>query len=131
MGVDDEGGYISNSSSNKNRVKTIVQEAIDNGLYVIIDWHSHHAEKYLQEAIGFFLEMAQLYEQYDNVIYNEPLNVSCIGSLNFFYQFLFMSLFDRLVMNSLYHSFWYPNPSFLTGKNRYLSVLLLLIVIAI
>lgn len=79
MGVDDDGGYLDDKTSNKNRVKTIVDAAIDNGLYVIIDWHSHHAEDYESDAIEFFQEMATTYGSYDNVIYeiyNEPLNIS-------------------------------------------------------
>ena len=79
MGVEDNGGYLSDSSSNKARVKAVVNAAISEGLYVIIDWHSHHAEDHQAEAIEFFEEMATLYGQYDNVIYeiyNEPLQVS-------------------------------------------------------
>ena len=79
MGVEDPGGYLENMISNKNRVKTIVDASIDKGIYVIIDWHSHHAEDHLSEAVSFFQEMAELYGDYDNVIYeiyNEPLDVS-------------------------------------------------------
>ena len=79
MGVEDPGGYLDNNVSNKNRVITIVDAAIDEGLYVIIDWHSHHAEDNTNEAVSFFEEMADLYGEYDNVIYeiyNEPLDVS-------------------------------------------------------
>ena len=79
MGVDEEGGYLSNKISNKNRVKTIVQSAIDQGIYVIIDWHSHHAEDFTEEAIIFFEEMANLYGDHENIIYeiyNEPLDIS-------------------------------------------------------
>lgn len=79
MGVEDSGGYISNPTENKNKVKKIVDAAIKEGLYVIIDWHSHHAEDYQQEAITFFKEMATLYGNTPNVIYeiyNEPLQVS-------------------------------------------------------
>lgn len=78
MGVDDSWGYLQDAA-NKTRVKTVVQAAIDNGMYVIIDWHSHHAENYLSQAMTFFTEMAQTYGSYPNVIYeiyNEPLNVS-------------------------------------------------------
>jgi endoglucanase len=79
MGVEDPGGYLDNKTANKNRVKTIVDAAIDEGIYVIIDWHSHHAEDYTNEAALFFQEMANLYGEYDNVIYeiyNEPLDIS-------------------------------------------------------
>ena len=79
MGIDEEGGYLSNKTSNTNRVKTIVEAAIEEGIYVIIDWHSHHAENYTNEAIIFFEEMAELYGDHENIIYeiyNEPLNIS-------------------------------------------------------
>lgn len=79
MGVDETGGYLDNKTSNLNRVKIIVDAAIKEGIFVIIDWHSHHAEDYTDEAVAFFKEMAQLYGKYDNIIYeiyNEPLDVS-------------------------------------------------------
>ena len=79
MGVEDPGGYLDNKTANKDRVKIIVEAAIDQGIYVIIDWHSHHAEDHLDEAIIFFEEIASLYGDYDNVIYeiyNEPLDIS-------------------------------------------------------
>ena len=44
MGVEDPGGYLDNKDGNKNRIKVIVDSAIEQGIYVIIDWHSHHAE---------------------------------------------------------------------------------------
>ena len=79
IGVEDPGGYLNNQKANKERVKTIVEAAIDLGIYVIIDWHSHHAEDYTDEAIVFFQEMATAYDHTKNVIYeiyNEPLDVS-------------------------------------------------------
>ena len=79
MGVEEPGGYLSNRGTNQQRVKTIIESAIDLGIYVIIDWHSHHAEDYTDEAIEFFQEMAITYGHSKNVIYeiyNEPLDVS-------------------------------------------------------
>ena len=79
MGVEDPGGYLDNKTANKDRVKIIIDAAIQEGIYVIVDWHSHHAEDYVDEAIIFFEEIASLYGDNDNVIYeiyNEPLDIS-------------------------------------------------------
>jgi endoglucanase len=83
MGVEEGGGYLTDPS-NKTRVKAVVDAAINAGMYVIIDWHTHHAEDYRQQAIDFFREMAQTYGHRDNVIYeiyNEPLQVSWGGTI--------------------------------------------------
>ncbi len=83
MGVEDTGGYLTDSS-NKTRATTVVDAAIANNMYVIIDWHTHHAEDNKAAAIAFFKEMATKYGNYNNVIYevyNEPLNISWSGVL--------------------------------------------------
>lgn len=77
MGVEESGGYLSDREGNLQRVYEVVDAAIANDLYVIIDWHSHYAHEYEQEAIEFFQTVARKYGQTSNVIYevfNEPKN---------------------------------------------------------
>lgn len=84
MGVDEFGGYLFDPQGNQARVETIVDAAIDNGMYVIIDWHSHHAEDFQSDAVAFFQQMAQKYGSFPNVIYeiyNEPLQVSWTNTI--------------------------------------------------
>jgi len=76
MGVDAKGGYL-DDKSNEERARIVIDAAIDNGAYIIIDWHSHHAEDHPDAAIDFFTRMAKIYGDKPNIIYeiyNEPLN---------------------------------------------------------
>ena len=63
MGVD-QGGYLNNPNGEKAKVMAVVDAAIAMGIYVIIDWHGHHAENHVQQAKTFFTEMARRYGQY-------------------------------------------------------------------
>ncbi|GGK71203.1 glycoside hydrolase family 5 protein [Rufibacter glacialis] len=73
MGVEPTNGYLQKPEWSKEKVKTVVDAAIKENLYVIIDWHSHNIN--LPEAKAFFIEMARTYGKNPHVIYeifNEP-----------------------------------------------------------
>ena len=74
MGVGPRGSYIDKKEWTKEKMTAVIEGAIENGIYVIIDWHSH--EIHQNEAVDFFSEMAGKYGKYPNVIYeifNEPV----------------------------------------------------------
>lgn len=76
MGADNKGSYLSEPKANLARVETVIAAAVENDIYVIVDWHSHHAEDNTQKAIKFFQTIAKKYGHLDNIIYeiyNEPL----------------------------------------------------------
>ena len=79
MGTQGNGSYLEDEAGNIERVVRVINAAIDNGLYVIIDWHSHHAEQDIEEAKLFFTTIAKTYGHTPNIIYeiyNEPLNTT-------------------------------------------------------
>jgi len=77
MGVDPKSGYIDKPDWSKERIDAVIQGALENDIYVIIDWHSHTIK--LNEAKVFFAEMATKYGKNPHIIYeifNEPVNDS-------------------------------------------------------
>jgi len=76
MGVDSKmGGYLASPASLKEQVETVIHNAIDLGVYVLVDWHTEQAVNQQDAAVAFFTEMARKYGAYPNVIwepYNEP-----------------------------------------------------------
>jgi endoglucanase len=73
MGVEPDGGYIKAPEWSKEKIKAVIDAAIKEGIYVIVDWHSHNIRQ--KEAQQFFTEIATEYGKQPNIIYeifNEP-----------------------------------------------------------
>ena len=73
MGLEIDDNYRENPEFALKCITPVIESAIKNGIYVIIDFHAH--KNYLPYAKTFFAEMATKYGKYPNVIYeiwNEP-----------------------------------------------------------
>jgi endoglucanase len=89
MGIEPGGAYLSDPSKARGQMETIVENAVAAGVYVIIDWHDHNAEKHKAEAVAFFTEMAAKYGHLPNVLYepfNEPLDIDWEGVLKPYHE---------------------------------------------
>ena len=74
MGVE-QGGYLLHPKREMRKVKQVVWAAFELGIYVIVDWHDHHAVKHTEQAKVFFREIAKSYGHLPNVLFetfNEP-----------------------------------------------------------
>jgi len=52
MGVE-MGGHLENPKKETQKVVEVVKAAIQEGIYIIIDWHDHNANQHQQEASSF------------------------------------------------------------------------------
>jgi len=76
MGIEPEGGYLTDPDAQEALVRTVVDAAIRDGIYVVVDWHEENAVYHEGQAIDFFKRMATTYGKHPNVIYeiyNEPV----------------------------------------------------------
>lgn len=70
-------GWLYNRENQERMVETVIEAAIENGIYVLVDWHTHHL--HTEAAKEFFGYMAEKYGRYPNVIwetFNEPVKQS-------------------------------------------------------
>jgi endoglucanase len=78
LGVE-SGGYLQNPDLEMSKIKAVIDACINLGIYVIVDWHDDNAENYQQQSINFFKQIATLYGNQPNIIYeiyNEPKQIS-------------------------------------------------------
>ncbi|WP_257669543.1 glycoside hydrolase family 5 protein [Parapedobacter tibetensis] len=75
MAIEPKEGYLQKPEEQTALMCKVADRAIKLGIYVIIDWHDHHADRNREQAKAFFTQMAQLYAGTPNIIYeiwNEP-----------------------------------------------------------
>jgi len=79
MGAESRGGYIEDPEGRWARIAAVAEAALDEGMYFIVDWHSHRAEQNTEAAVAFFQRVARTWGETPNLIYeiyNEPLNTT-------------------------------------------------------
>lgn len=75
MAIEPEQGYLSDPWGQEKLITSTIDAAINQGLYVLIDWHDHHANANLRQSKAFFAKISKKYAGVPNVIYevwNEP-----------------------------------------------------------
>ncbi|MBC7568082.1 MAG: glycoside hydrolase family 5 protein [Pedobacter sp.] len=78
MAVEPAGGYLKDPEGQEKLIIPVIDEAIRQGIYVLIDWHDHHANVNVDRAKAFFSKISKKYAGVPNVIYeiwNEPERV--------------------------------------------------------
>jgi hypothetical protein len=59
MGVEPDGAYLKDQARALSGLRQVVHNAIDLGVYVLIDWHDHHAFDHQAQAVDFFTKIAE------------------------------------------------------------------------
>ena len=76
-------GYFRNPERELAKVRAVIEAAIANDVYVIVDFHTHFAHLLEPEAIEFFTTIATEYGDNDHIIYeifNEPIGLASFRS---------------------------------------------------
>jgi endoglucanase len=75
MAVQPDSGYLQDPAGQEKLIVKTIDAAIKQNIYVLLDWHDHHANEHVAQSKAFFSKMAKRYSGVPNVIYeiwNEP-----------------------------------------------------------
>nr|UNG40280.1 glycoside hydrolase family 5 subfamily 2 [Anisarthron barbipes] len=73
-----DGGYLTDPDYETKLVEAVIEAAIKDDIYVLIDWQDMEAEKHLKESLEFHDKISKKYAAYPNIIYepyNEPISL--------------------------------------------------------
>nr|UNG40325.1 glycoside hydrolase family 5 subfamily 2 [Rhagium bifasciatum] len=74
-----DGGYLRDPAGQLALIETVIEAAIQQDMYVLVDWHEVDNDIHLSEAKVFFDTISKKYGRYPNIIYetyNEPVQIS-------------------------------------------------------
>lgn len=83
IGIEPTGGYLDEPSKHLAYARTVIDAAINNGIYVIVDFHAHDANMEVEQAKAFFDSLGSEYGDIPNIIWeiwNEPNDQNGSGS---------------------------------------------------
>uniref|UniRef100_V5GRN2 Endoglucanase Z n=1 Tax=Anoplophora glabripennis TaxID=217634 RepID=V5GRN2_ANOGL len=72
------GGYLTDPDYEDALVDAVIDAAIEDDIYVLIDWQDFEAENHLEASLRFFDRLSKKYGSYPNIIYepyNEPITL--------------------------------------------------------
>lgn len=75
MAVQPDSGYLKDPAVQEQLITKTIDAAVNEGLYVLLDWHDHNAHLHIPASKAFFARMAKRYHGIPNVLYeiwNEP-----------------------------------------------------------
>lgn len=79
------GGFMADKAAMYQRVDMAIADAVNAGVYVLVDWHIHNVpDHFTSDAVEFFNYISSKYGHLPNIIYeicNEPTAVTWSGGI--------------------------------------------------
>ena len=88
--------YRNNPTNEINKVKTVMDACVANGIYGVIDWHSMQgAQNSVESSQAFFTTLATMYGKTPNIMYepwNEPVQESWTNIIKPYHEAIIKSI---------------------------------------
>nr|UNG40288.1 glycoside hydrolase family 5 subfamily 2 [Agapanthia villosoviridescens] len=73
-----DGGYLTDPEGETALIDAVIDAAIEDDMYVLVDWQDFEAENHLEQSLYYFDRLSKKYGHYPNIIYepyNEPISL--------------------------------------------------------